>query len=239
MRPGTDRPNPTANFAGGGSGGSMLKQYSYVGSHRAELPSTAGRVVRGGAVMAGVAAASLGIMTGPAQAATSHDWSGVARCESGGNWSINTGNGFYGGLQFSASTWSGYGGGAYAPRADLATPSQQIAIAEKVLAGQGVGAWPVCGRYLSGGQTAVQAPVQNNSVQNNPAPKTWTATPPVSAPNVPAPVATGSYVVQNGDTLSQIAAAQNVTGGWQALYSLNRNMISDPNLIFPGQHLKV
>jgi len=71
-------------------------------------------------------------------------WDRVAACESGGNWHINTGNGFYGGLQFTASTWLAYGGGAYAPRADLATRDQQIAIAQKVLAGQGWNAWPVC-----------------------------------------------------------------------------------------------
>ena len=80
--------------------------------------------------------------------AAGHNWAAVAQCESGGNWSINTGNGYYGGLQFSQSTWAAYGGTAYAPRADLATQGQQIAIAEKVLAGQGAGAWPVCGRLL-------------------------------------------------------------------------------------------
>ena len=77
-----------------------------------------------------------------------HDWDAVAACESGGNWSINTGNGYYGGLQFSSSTWLAFGGGAYAPRADLAAQGQQIAIAEKVLAAQGPGAWPTCGRSL-------------------------------------------------------------------------------------------
>jgi hypothetical protein len=80
--------------------------------------------------------------------APAHDWDAVARCESGGNWSINTGNGYYGGLQFSSSTWLSFGGGAYAPRADLATKSQQIAVAEKVLAVQGPRAWPTCGRSL-------------------------------------------------------------------------------------------
>ena len=84
----------------------------------------------------------------PAPPSPGHDWDAVAQCESGGNWSINTGNGYYGGLQFSSSTWLAYGGGAYAPRADLATRGQQIAIAEKVLAAQGAGAWPVCGRSL-------------------------------------------------------------------------------------------
>lgn len=77
---------------------------------------------------------------------TSSRWDSIARCESGNNWSINTGNGFYGGLQFTQQTWSGYGGLAYAPRADLATREQQIAIAEKVAADVGYGAWPVCGK---------------------------------------------------------------------------------------------
>ena len=84
----------------------------------------------------------------PAPAPAAHDWDAVAQCESGGNWSINTGNGYYGGLQFSESTWVAFGGSAYASRADLATRSEQIAVAEKVLAAQGAGAWPVCGRSL-------------------------------------------------------------------------------------------
>jgi hypothetical protein len=86
----------------------------------------------------------------PPPAPSGNDWDAVAQCESGGNWSINTGNGYYGGLQFSSSTWLAFGGGAYAPRADLAARSQQIAIAEKVLAAQGKGAWPTCGRNLTG-----------------------------------------------------------------------------------------
>uniref|UniRef100_UPI003A87056B transglycosylase family protein n=1 Tax=Streptomyces coelicoflavus TaxID=285562 RepID=UPI003A87056B len=81
----------------------------------------------------------------PAGAASVSTWDKVAQCESSGNWSANTGNGYYGGLQFSAGTWSAYGGTAFAPRADLATKEQQIRIGEKVLAGQGEGAWPHCG----------------------------------------------------------------------------------------------
>ncbi|MFB6894213.1 transglycosylase family protein [Kitasatospora sp. NPDC056327] len=84
------------------------------------------------------------LTTGTASAATVATWDKVAQCESGGNWSINTGNGFYGGLQFTGSTWAGFGGTAFAARADLATKDQQIAVAEKVLAVQGPGAWPVC-----------------------------------------------------------------------------------------------
>jgi LysM repeat protein len=73
------------------------------------------------------------------------NWSAIAACESGGNWSASTGNGFYGGLQFTEQTWLGYGGGQYASSANQATKAQQIAVAERVLAGQGIGAWPVCG----------------------------------------------------------------------------------------------
>ena len=83
------------------------------------------------------AVAVLGVQT----SASADQWDNVAQCESGGDWSINTGNGYYGGLQFSQSTWEAYGGTQYAPRADLASPSQQKAVAEKTLDGQGWGAW--------------------------------------------------------------------------------------------------
>ncbi len=73
------------------------------------------------------------------------NWSAIAACESGGNWAASTGNGFYGGLQFTEQTWLANGGGRYASSANLATPAQQIAVAQNVLASQGIGAWPVCG----------------------------------------------------------------------------------------------
>jgi uncharacterized protein YabE (DUF348 family) len=76
------------------------------------------------------------------------NWDAVAQCESGGNWHINTGNGFYGGLQFDYSTWLANGGGAYAPRADLASREQQIAVATRLYNARGSSPWPVCGRYL-------------------------------------------------------------------------------------------
>ena len=76
------------------------------------------------------------------------DWDAVANCESGGNWHINTGNGYYGGLQFSYSTWLSNGGGAYAERADLASREQQIAVASRLYAAAGSSPWPVCGQYL-------------------------------------------------------------------------------------------
>jgi hypothetical protein len=88
-------------------------------------------------------------LAGQAGAATDGEWDQVARCESGGNWAINTGNGYQGGLQFSSGTWASHGGGQYAPAANMATKEEQIAVAERVLAGQGKGAWPVCGGPLS------------------------------------------------------------------------------------------
>ncbi|WP_051779816.1 transglycosylase family protein [Streptomyces sp. NRRL S-241] len=101
--------------------------------------------VLSGAVVGLASLSSLLLATSSADAASVTTWDKVAQCESGGNWSINTGNGYYGGLQFSASTWTSFGGGTYASRADLATKKQQILIAEKVLAVQGQGAWPNCG----------------------------------------------------------------------------------------------
>ncbi|MFC9894115.1 transglycosylase family protein [Nocardia sp. NPDC127579] len=99
------------------------------------------------AVTGALVAVPFTLATGTASAAT-HNWDGVAQCESGGNWGINTGNGYYGGLQFSHSTWTANGGTGYAHNASKA---EQIRVAENVLNTQGVGAWPVCGQYLSQG----------------------------------------------------------------------------------------
>lgn len=88
-----------------------------------------------------------------------HDWDGVAKCESGGDWTSNTGY-YDGGLQFDPNTWAAYGGTVYAPTADQATKDQQIIVAERVLRDQGIGAWPTCGQYLqpgTGGATVTAA----------------------------------------------------------------------------------
>ncbi|MDX6315229.1 MAG: hypothetical protein QOF44_4693, partial [Streptomyces sp.] len=114
------------------------------GKHRRVRTSRFTRI----GVTAGTAGAAIALpMVGAtgAHAASVSTWDKVASCESTNNWSINTGNGFYGGLQFTQSTWAAFGGTQYAARADLATKAQQIAIAEKVLAVQGPQAWPVCG----------------------------------------------------------------------------------------------
>lgn len=92
-------------------------------------------------------------------AASNWPWDCLAECESSGRWSVNTGNGYYGGLQFWQPTWEEHGGLRYAPRADLATKAEQIRVAEEVLRTQGWGAWPVCskryklsGKYVPSGR---------------------------------------------------------------------------------------
>ncbi len=118
------------------------------------------KVIAKAPVAVGATAVGLGVFSSPVAAAAAtptHDWTGVAQCESGGNWAINTGNGYYGGLQFSQPTWAGFGGTDLAARADLATPAEQVEVAEKVLAGQGIGAWPTCGKHLTAGTTPAAA----------------------------------------------------------------------------------
>ena len=112
------------------------------------------------ALITGVAAlAPLAVLAsgGKASAADQGVWDRIAQCESGGNWHINTGNGYYGGLQFAASTWRSYGGAKYAPRADRASREQQIVIATKVQHASGWGAWPVCSRRAGAYGTAPSA----------------------------------------------------------------------------------
>ena len=113
-------------------------------------------------------ATPLVMATGTANA-DSVNWDAIAACESGGNWSINTGNGYYGGLQFSASTWRAYGGGEFAPNAHQATREQQIVVAERTLASQGWGAWPACSRKL--GLNSAPTPRTAPAAKPAPAPK--------------------------------------------------------------------
>ena len=118
----------------------------YAPKHAAARPSRQLRNRITGVALAGSATLVTGVaLSAPAQAAGSV-WDAVAACESGGNWSINTGNGYYGGLQFSSSTWKAFGGSRYASRADQATKAEQIVTARRVLASQGPGAWPTCSR---------------------------------------------------------------------------------------------
>ncbi|OBF65395.1 resuscitation-promoting factor RpfA, partial [Mycobacterium sp. 852002-51971_SCH5477799-a] len=154
------------------------------GRHRKPSSSniSVAKIAFTGAVLGGGSIA----LAGQAAAATDGEWDQVARCESGGNWGINTGNGYHGGVQFSASTWASHGGGQYAPSAELASKEQQIAVAERVLATQGRGAWPVCGGPLSGpSQRDVPAPAGLDAPGVNGAPAPLA--PPADAPQPPPP----------------------------------------------------
>lgn len=114
----------------------------YAPKHSARKQSPVRRRMAGVAV-AGFATVGAGIATSSsAQAGTV--WDRLANCESGGRWNINTGNGFYGGLQFSYTTWNAFGGGRYASTADRASKAEQILVAKRVLQAQGPGAWPHC-----------------------------------------------------------------------------------------------
>ncbi|WP_411106885.1 transglycosylase family protein [Streptomyces sp. cmx-4-9] len=238
------------------------------GKHR--RASKAARIVTLAGVT-GVAVAAPLMAAGSASAATVSEWDRVAACESGGNWAINTGNGYYGGLQFTSSTWAAYGGKAYAAQANQASKSQQIAVAEKVLKGQGKGAWPSCGVGLSNSSYnggAAQAPAKpkaepkkqekkaepKKETKRSEAPVTRSersaapapvkpkapAAPKTEAPKTGAPkTGTGSYEVKAGDTLGVIAEANGVQGGWEHLHELNKDIVTDADLIFPGQKLKL
>lgn len=179
----------------------------------------------------------------PAQAASV--WDAVAKCESGGNWSINTGNGYYGGLQFSASTWKAFGGHQYARNAHQATKAQQITVAQRTLAKQGPGAWPVCSkragltRANGGAQVAAPAPAENRTAATSRSSEREAA--PQRATTVAKVESTGKrfVTVKRGDTLSKIARANGVNGGWKVVWELNKGSISNPNVIKVGQQVAV
>jgi resuscitation-promoting factor RpfA len=179
----------------------------------------------------------------PAEGAMSV-WDKVAQCESGGNWKINTGNGFYGGVQFAAGTWKAYGGKTYASQAHLATKAEQIAIARRVLAGQGAGAWPTCSRRAgltkaNGKASANATPATNpgaSAIQKSSDSKVKIAKKSTQKKYS----ATGKTVhVKRGDTLRKIAKRYDVKGGWKGLWKLNKKTIKNPNLIYIGQTIKI
>ncbi|SDP94899.1 transglycosylase family protein [Lentzea jiangxiensis] len=195
------------------------------------------------ALFIAVSAAAL-VTTGAAVAAASPsvDWDRIAQCESGNNWSTNTGNGYYGGLQFSPSTWKSHGGTGSAHQASR---EEQIRVAERVLRTQGLGAWGVCGRR---GGTAVK-PQQPQSQQQKQQQPTRQGQRPVVSRTVPrsvpvVPVAApstsnpdGDYEIKAGDTLSGIAEALRIEGGWQALVAKNSRFLTNPDLIKPGHKI--
>lgn len=199
--------------------------------------------------LAAAAAISLPFLgfAAPANADSGNTWDQLAECESGGDWGIDTGNGYRGGLQFSQSTWEAYGGSGNP--AD-ASREQQIAVAENVLDGQGWGAWPACSSQLglsgnaqpSGGSGEQIQQQQQAQPQQQQAPvEEQAASQPVeqstqAAPQQAAPTGE-TYTVVAGDTLSKIAQAHEVDGGWEALYEVNAATLVSPVLIYPGQEI--
>lgn len=200
--------------------------------------------------VAGIAVAAA-IVTGMGYTyaqADSVNWDAIAQCESGGNWHINTGNGYYGGLQFTKQTWLATGGGKYATRADLATRAEQISIAEKL----SLSNWPVCGKRAYNGHVTLSKSLPQHHTHNRKAvtykPRTQAvkaATTNTLPPfgNQPGDITTSGcpdydrfgYIVKSGDTLSGIARMFDTT--WQMLASMPENHITDPNLIHPYQEV--
>ena len=181
------------------------------------------------------------------EGARAADWDQVARCESGGNWATNTGNGYYGGLQFDQATWRANGGLVYAPRADLAARDEQIAVAEHVAGRRGLAPWPVCGvgaahsveRHhfsdLTGSRHQSTKPRPSAAASADTGGRTAGGTQAAQAAG-----RDGQWTVHRGDTLSSIAVTHHIVGGWPALFDLNRQTLgSDPNQLTPGQVLRL
>jgi resuscitation-promoting factor RpfA len=225
------------------------------GRHRKPRQNQVQRTV-GTAVVAGatVAVPLTVALASPAGAASTRTWDRLAQCESGGRWHINTGNGYYGGLQFSQPTWRAYGGAAHAPRADLASKASQIRIAERVLDGQGWGAWPACSRklgltrahaggtpdVLSGERQGAKKQKADDARKSKRVEREKAAKKSQKAAKKPAKHRgkAKTYTVRPGDTLAGIAERFGLP--WQELYRENRATIgSNPNLIFPGQKLHI
>ena len=187
---------------------------SYTGRHRAATtPSAPKSLVK--VVLAGTAFSAAGLAMAPAaNAAPDSDWDRLAQCEAGGNWGINTGNGYHGGLQFSPSTWAAYGGTQFAPTANQATREQQIAIAEKTLAGQGWGAWPACSSKL--GLNSAPTPRDVNNLTPNPAPAPAPAAP--AAPKAPS-------AAEHAEALHAFAEARGVALPILPTYEANQNAV--------------
>lgn len=194
------------------------------------------RVVVAGIVVAGTPL----VLAGTANAAPDSVWDQIAQCESGGKWNTSTGNGYSGGLQFSPSTWRAYGGSGSPAGASRA---QQIAVAERVLAAQGWGAWPSCSRKVGAKGSATPRTVttakdtsatRTTQTQVKPKGPAPVAAP---APNLSKPGA--NYTVVAGDSLSKIAQTKNIVGGWQAIFQRNQDVLSNPSQLRVGQQLNI
>ncbi|MFJ9416812.1 transglycosylase family protein [Streptomyces sp. NPDC101227] len=203
--------------------------------------------------LAGQAAAAA-----PPTAPEDTNWERIAHCESSGRWHINTGNGYHGGLQIDLTTWQEYGGRRYAPRADLASRSQQIAVGERIAEDRGLAPWPNCGHFglfdsdgpVDGYEGAVthhrHASANHHSRKTHQAHRTHRSPSAGQAPRhqrthkASRTQAGSAYVVQRGDCLSVIADNQHIRGGTQALYDMNEHRLDEgPDHIYPGQQLRL
>lgn len=201
-------------------------------------------------VIASTLAATGAILAEPfiAEASTpTVNWDAIAACESGGNWAINTGNGFYGGLQFTMQTWHAYGGQGSPVNASR---EQQISVAEKVLAGQGIGAWPVCGRHAYDGGIRQILPVVNHvsAAPRHAAVVAEPVAPPAQPAAAPAPVIKPDVLmgpelypggttdtVEPGGCVATVAQRNHTD--WQRVAEVNH--ISAPYTVQPGQVLEL
>lgn len=238
---------------------------------------------RGAAALVIGGAAAGALATAPANA-DSLDWDAVAQCESGGDWSTSTGNGFSGGLQFTPSTWSSFGGQGDPQNA---SKDQQIQVAERVLAEQGPGAWPVCSQQAGSGDSGSgqqeqaqpqqeqaqpqqdvqaqsqdvqefqapaeqaqpeqapveqaqpeQAPVEQAQPEAQQVPEQQTYQAPAQEQvAAPAQSSAATHTVSVGDTLKSIADQYGVSV--DALVQANGSVVTNPDLIFPGQTLEI
>ncbi|MGO1193086.1 MAG: transglycosylase family protein [Nesterenkonia sp.] len=219
----------------------------------------------GGSMAAATLAGGAMVAQAPVASASS-DWDRLAECESGGDWSINTGNGYYGGLQFSQQSWNAAGGSGSPANASKA---EQIRVAENLQSMQGWGAWPSCSAQLglsgdpSGGgapapepepqpqEQTQQAPQQQEYTQPAPQPQQTQQQAPQPQQTQPAPqpqeqsyapagdveVSEETYTVASGDSLSSIANELGLD--WETLWGANADTIEDPNVIFVGDELKL
>jgi hypothetical protein len=191
------------------------------GRHR--KPTNTGRTVAKVAVTSAIVGGAGVALAGHAAAAPDSDWDRLAQCESGGNWGINTGNGFQGGLQFSPGTWASQGGTEYAPSANQASREQQISVAEKVLASQGWGAWPSCSSNLG----LHSAPTER-SVPVTPAPQ-WHPDGSDDA-IAPQPADGSQQIFQTVDKVVAAAQAQGFQVPQEALDAYNAFKATGPQL---------
>jgi hypothetical protein len=174
-----------------------------------------------------VAGATVAVPLTPGFAHADGRWDAIIACESSGSPTAQNPTSTASGLfQFIDGTWRAYGGTEFAPRAKLATPDEQHIVANRAYAAEGYRPWNASKHCWGGKVDGSDYDSPDESVEGEQA-----------APQ-PAPEPSGgSYTVRPGDTLTNIAALHAVEGGWRALHERNREVIGDPNLIYPGQQL--